>query len=146
MHRRHFVTAAGLLIGSALDRGKAIAATLQSSSDKVVPRLLKAFVSLPGNKSAQIDVDIPRHSWRIAHEPDALLFCGSCFKTFVLATYLQEVEAGHFSESEQIDINDAIRSVGGQVFDLLTGTAPARIVLEAMIAHSDNTATDAAMS
>jgi hypothetical protein len=64
----------------------------------------------------------------LVHAPsDAPLFCGSCFKTFfktfVLATYLQEVEAGHLSESEQINIDDGIRSIGGEVFDLLTGTA-----------------------
>jgi beta-lactamase class A len=87
----------------------------------------------------------------LVHAPsDAPLFCGSCFKTFfktfVLATYLQEVEAGHLSESEQINIDDGIRSIGGEVFDFLTGTTSARIVLEARIAHSDNTATDAAMS
>jgi beta-lactamase class A len=145
MHRRHFFTAAGLLIVSALGRGKANATVLRSGRDKVAPRLLKAFLSLPGEKSAQIDVDAPRHPWRIAHEPDALLFCGSCFKTFVLTTFLQEVEAGRLSESDQIDINDDIRSVGGGVFDFLTGTASARTVLEAMISHSDNTATDAAM-
>lgn len=73
------------------------------------------------------------------------MFCGSCFKTFVLTTYLREVEAGRLSLDEQLTIDDAIRSTGANVFDRLTGTAPARIVLEAMIAHSDNTATDVAM-
>jgi hypothetical protein len=146
MLRRNFITAAGLLIGSSLTGREAIAEAPQSGRDKVAARLLKAFLSLPGKKSAQIDVDAPRHPWRIAHDPEALLFCGSCFKTFVLTAYLQEVEAGLLSESEQIDINDGIRSVGGGVFEFLTGTAAARTVLEAMIAHSDNTATDAAMS
>ena len=146
MHRRHFISAVGLLIGSALGRRKADATALRNGRDRVAPRLLKAFLSLPGEKSAQIDVDAPRHPWRIAHEPEVLLFCGSCFKTFVLTTFLQEVEAGRLSESDQIDINDDIRSVGGGVFDFLTGTASARTVLEAMISHSDNTATDAAMS
>jgi beta-lactamase class A len=146
MHRRHFITASGLLLAASLDHGKAIAATPPNGNDKGAPQLLKGFLSLPGTKSVQIDVDAPRHSSRIAHDPDAPLFCGSCFKTFVLATYLQEVEAGHLSESEQIHIDDNIRSIGGEVFDFLTGTTSARIVLEAMIAHSDNTATDAAMS
>ena len=93
----------------------------------------------------QIDIDAPGNVWRVEHAADAPLFCGSCFKTFVLATYLQEVEADRLSLSEQLAIDDAIRSTGGNVFDHLTGTAPARIVLEAMIAHSDNTATDVAM-
>jgi beta-lactamase class A len=146
MHRRHFMAASGLLLSASVGRGQAIAAAPPSGNDKVAPQLLKGFLSLPGTKSAQIDVDAPRHSRRIAHDPDAPLFCGSCFKTFVLATYLQEVEAGHLSESEQVNIDDNIRSIGGEVFDSLTGTTSARIVLEAMIAHSDNTATDAAMA
>src|SRR5262249_18046962 len=59
--------------------------------------------------------------------------------------YLKEVEAGRLSESEQLAIDDSVRSVGGEVFEHLTGTTPAQIVLEAMIAHSDNTATDVAL-
>ena len=63
----------------------------------------------------------------------------------MLAAYLQEIEAGRLSGAEQLDINDGVRSVGGGVFDHLSGTTTARNVLEAMIAHSDNTATDVAM-
>ena len=73
------------------------------------------------------------------------LFCGSAFKTFVLATYLKEVEAECLSELEQLVIDDSIRSVGGGGFEHLSGTTEARNVLEAMIAHSDNTATDVAL-
>jgi beta-lactamase class A len=145
MHRRYLITASASLLAASLDCENAIAAP-PDGNDKIAPQLLEGFLSLPGTKSAQIDIDAPRHSSRIAHDPDALLFCGSCFKTFVLATYLQEVEAGHLSESEQINIDDGIRSIGGEVFDFLTGTTSASIVLEAMIAHSDNTATDAAMA
>ncbi len=107
--------------------------------------LLDAYRALPGRKSLQIDVDIPGRPWGVAEAADDALFCGSCFKTFVLAAYLQEVEGGRLTLTEQLPIDDAIRSVGGGVFDSLTGTVPARSVLEAMIAHSDNTATDATM-
>ncbi len=110
-----------------------------------IPSLLDGFLALPGSKAAQIDVDERGKPWRVQHAADAALFCGSCFKTFVLATYLSEVEAGRLALDEQLAIDDQIRSTGGAVFEHLTGTAPARIVLEAMIAHSDNTATDVAM-
>ena len=143
MHRRQLI-AAGLVLGPLLGNREVLAAAAEIGPEPAAS--LAPFLSLPGKKSAQIDVDGPRHSWRIAHESDALLFCGSCFKTFVLTTFLQEVEAGRLSESSQIDINDDIRSAGGGVFDFLTGRASARTVLEAMIAHSDNTATDAIMS
>jgi beta-lactamase class A len=42
-------------------------------------------------------------------------------------------------------IDDSVRSLSSPVFLKLSGTTPAVSVLEAMIAHSDNTATDVAM-
>jgi beta-lactamase class A len=139
---RRQLVAMGLALG-------AVAASSREASAQTEPRpvagLLDRFLALPGDKAAQIDVDIPQAPWRVGHAADTALFCGSCFKTFVLAAYLREVEAGRLSLDEQLRIDDDIRSVGGNVFDHLTGTAPARIVLEAMIAHSDNTATDVAM-
>jgi beta-lactamase class A len=135
---------AGLVAGSSIGMS-VTAAAAADPGDAVPPGLLDGFLGLPGNKGVQIDVDDPRHAWQAGHAAEAPLFCGSCFKTFVLAAYLQEVEAGRLSLSEQLIIDDGVRSVGGGVFDHLTGTAPARVVLEAMIAHSDNTATDVAM-
>jgi beta-lactamase class A len=140
--RRQFM-GLGLALGSAAALPGAASAQRMTSAP--IRGLLDGLLALPGTKAAQIDVDDARRSWRAAHAADAALFCGSCFKTFVLATYLKEVEAGRLSLGEQLAIDDGIRSTGGNVFDHLTGTAPARIVLEAMIAHSDNTATDVAM-
>jgi beta-lactamase class A len=120
-------------------------ALAQKRASGPIPGLLDRFVALPGTKAAQVDVGDGAKAWRVAHAADAALFCGSCFKTFVLATYLREVEADRLSLDEQLTIDDKVRSTGGAVFEHLTGTTPARIVLEAMIAHSDNTATDVAM-
>ena len=53
------------------------------------------------------------------------------------------VEAGRLSD-EPLAIDDSVRMVGSPVFLDLAGTTQARSVLEAMIAHSDNTATDLA--
>ena len=78
-------------------------------------------------------------------DPDAELFVGSCFKTFVLTTYLQEVEAGRLVETEQLAVDDGVRSFSSPVLEHLTGTTQARSALEAMIAHSDNTGTDMAL-
>ena len=71
------------------------------------------------------------------------LFVGSAIKTFILAQYLRDVEAGRLAENAQMTIDDSVRSLSSPVFLKLTGTTPAVSVLEAMIAHSDNTATDA---
>ncbi|MBV6307173.1 class A beta-lactamase-related serine hydrolase [Candidimonas humi] len=74
---------------------------------------------------------------------DKPLFVGSAVKTFMLGQYLKEVEAGRLSESTQLDVGPAIWSPGSPVFMHLQGTTAATSLLEAMIAHSDNTATDA---
>ena len=145
MHRRQFLAASGLAAAALSRPVTVLAAEQQTGGDKISKGLLDAFMALPGSKSAQIDIDRQHGLRSVAYQPDSPLFCGSCFKTFVLTTYLQGVEAGTLSESEQLPINDSIRSVGGGVFEFLTGTASARTVLEAMIAHSDNTATDVAM-
>lgn len=110
-----------------------------------IPHLLEGFLAQPGTKSAHVDVDTAESPWRATFQPHEPLFCGSCFKTFVLAAYLQEVEAGRADENEQLAIDDDVRSPGGSVFENLNGTTAARNVLEAMIAHSNNTATDVAM-
>jgi beta-lactamase class A len=144
MKRRRFMLLTGA--AAAASWGAAPPALGETPAAVLDPDLLARFLALPGKKGVQIDVDAPGNFWSVQHESDAPLFCGSCFKTFVLATYLQEVEAGRLDLSEQLAIDDGIRSVGGNVLDRLTGTAPARIVLEAMIAHSDNTATDVAMA
>jgi beta-lactamase class A len=141
--RREFLALAGALAGAAAVAPTRVdAAPIDSGG---IPGLLDDFLALPGNKSAQLDVDAVTEPWRVTHDPDVPLFCGSAFKTFVLATYLKEVEAERLSESEQLVIDDSIRSVGGGVFEHLSGTTEARNVLEAMIAHSDNTATDVAL-
>ena len=107
---------------------------------------LTQFTALPGVTSYVVDVPRQSSPWRAEHNPHASIFVGSAIKTFILATFLREMEAGRLSEDEQWAIDDSIRSPSSPSFLHLTGTAPARTILEAMIAHSDNTATDAALS
>jgi beta-lactamase class A len=71
---------------------------------------------------------------------------GSAVKTFILAQYLRDVEEGRLTEDKQLAIDDTVRSLSSPVFLHLSGTTPAVSVLEAMITHSDNTATDIAMA
>jgi beta-lactamase class A len=114
--------------------------------DADVAAAVARFATLPANASCLVEADHPERPWKASHVPDALLFVGSAVKTFILAQYLRDVEAGRLSEDEQKSIDDAVRSPGSPVFLNLTGTTPARSVLEAMIAHSDNTATDVALA
>jgi len=144
MHRRRFLTSAASA-ASALTVAPLSARAADESETHALPHLLDTFIALPGSKSAQVDVGETANPWRVTFKPDAELFCGSCFKTFVLTRYLQEVEAGNLDELEQLPLDDGVRSLVSPVFGNLTGTTEARSALEAMIAHSDNTATDMAL-
>ena len=103
---------------------------------------LRRFLALPGTKSYLIHVGQGGALRRIAHQPRLFLFTASAYKTFVLGQYLRDVEAGRLSEDDPLAIDDSVRMIGSPVFQALAGIAAAGPVLEAMIAHSDNTATD----
>ncbi len=106
---------------------------------------LRRFRALPGTKAYLVQAGIGGSVARLAHQPEAVLFIASAFKTFVLGQYLRDVESGRLSEDEALAIDDGVRNFGSPVFIDLAGATPARSVLEAMITHSDNLATDAAM-
>lgn len=139
MRRRTFVLAASTMVT------RAAAQTGAAPGDPALQAALQRFTLLPGEKSLLVEAADPGGAWRMAFQPDLPLFVGSAFKTFVLATWLQEVEAGRRRLEEQVTIDDGIRSLVSPVLEHLSGTTEARAVLEAMISHSDNTATDAAM-
>ncbi len=103
---------------------------------------LRWFKSFPGTTSFRIDIG---HHELVSDKASTQFFVASAIKTFVLAQYLRDVESGGLSEDEQLPVNDSVRMSGSPVFVELTGTTPARSTLEAMITHSDNTATDIAL-
>jgi len=106
---------------------------------------LAHFAALPGSASALVEAG-DGSRLRLEHRPDELLFVGSAIKTFVLAAFLREVEAGRLSEDAPMTVDDGVRTPGSPVLLGLSGTLPARSVLEAMITHSDNIATDLALA
>src|SRR4051794_12078347 len=105
---------------------------------------LQRFLALPGTKSYLIHKGEGGSLGRIAHQPNLFLFVASAYKTFVLGQYLRDIEARLLSEDEPLAIDDSVRMIGSPVFLKLAGTTTARSVLEGMITHSDNTATDIA--
>ena len=128
------------------------AATLNSShgrslDDSELERALRTFgARSPDSASASIVIEDGLNTVRHSVNADLPLFVGSAIKTFILAQYLKEVEAGHLSEEAQLDVGPKVWSPSSPVLIHLQGTTTARSVLEAMIAHSDNTATDIALN
>jgi beta-lactamase class A len=102
---------------------------------------LRRFKAFPGTTTFRIDID--RHEL-VSDGAGTQLFVASAIKTFVLCQYLRDVESGRLSEDEQLPVDDGVRAAASPVLLELTGTTPARSILEAMITHSDNTATDVA--
>jgi beta-lactamase class A len=138
MHRRSFGTLAlATLAGVTAARP---ASAEKASSD--LETQLQRFKGFPGTTSFRIDVGDDTVA---AESPESQLFVASVIKTFIVCQYLRDAEAGRLSEDEQLPVNDSVRCVDSPVFLNLTGTTWARSILEAAIAHSDNTATDIAL-
>ena len=120
-------------------------ASFAATAPPAVLEGVKNFAALSAKTSCLVVCESPHAQWQAGSEPDAVLFVGSAVKTFILAQTLVSAESGRFSEDDQWVIDDAVRSPVSPVFLNLSGTTQARSVLEAMIAHSDNTATDVAL-
>ena len=105
---------------------------------------IERYLALPGTPSFQVNVGINGAELRLEHHASRPQFVVSAYKTFILAAFLRAAEMGRLSEQQPVTIDDAVRTLGSPVFLDLTGKTPAVSVLEAMMSHSDNTATDAA--
>jgi beta-lactamase class A len=149
LHRRKV---AALALFSLTAPALASSARAQGASKDIkdVERAIDRFSKLPVT-SASCLVAVDRQ-WSRGYKQSDTLFVGSAVKTFILAQYLRGVEAAHLTEAQPLAIDDSVRSPSSPVFGdnntngVLAGKTAARNVLEAMIAHSDNTATDAALA
>jgi beta-lactamase class A len=140
------------LFGWTAVAGAALAAPAILSTDAeaardtgAIDKALRGFDTLPGNVAYRINVGRGGRRFTAGKKASGTLFVGSAIKTFILARYLKDVENGRLSLTEQLKVNNAVRSLSSSVFLDMTGTTPATSVLEAMITHSDNTATDIAI-
>jgi beta-lactamase class A len=126
------LAAPGVVSAQARDPGPAVKAAIDR------------FAELPG-ASCLVIADT-KEPWTAAYKASERRFVGSALKTFILARYLRDVEEDKRTLAEQLAVNDRHRTLNSPVFLELTGTTTATSVLEAMITHSDNTATDIAMA
>ncbi|WP_454917568.1 serine hydrolase [Xanthobacter sediminis] len=148
MDRRAFLGWTGLT-GAALAAPAVLATEAAAAPNTAaIERALRGFSKLPGDVAYMIRVSRfgRRPAWETSRSPKARMFVGSAIKTFILTRFLQDVESGRLDEAQPLAVNDTFRNVGSPVFLDMTGKTPGSSVLEAMISHSDNTATDIALS
>lgn len=109
----------------------------------------RAFEDLPGRKG--LSVWAPRSG----RAPEFLaelhgnerLFTASSNKAFILCERLRQLQGPGIKErltNHGLTLNDSVWSIGSTVFNppYLSGLVSERTAMEAMITHSDNTATD----
>jgi beta-lactamase class A len=105
-------------------------------------QILDLFQSLPGKTAVKLKTVNQNQVWDVSLAPELPLFCGSAFKVYVLTVFLRQMEQGKVSLTDVLRVDDQVRVLSSPVFETLTGETTALIALEAMIMHSDNTATD----
>ncbi|MGY6530214.1 MAG: serine hydrolase [Cyanobacterium sp.] len=109
-------------------------------------KIIDLFSHLPGEKAINILIVKNDLSEEVSLNSTMPLFCGSSFKVYVLTEFLRQMEMGEVSLNDQILIDDSIRTLSSPVFSDLSGKTTASVALEAMMMHSDNTATDALLN
>ena len=140
LHRR---TLAALAVSTLANPAIVSRAEVREPS-RAVTDAIAGFAKLPG--ASCLVIAEMKDPWKADYEPGARRFVGSALKTFILARYLRDVEEDKRKLDEQLAVNDTARTLNSPVFLNLNGTTTATSVLEAMITHSDNTATDIAMA
>jgi len=111
--------------------------------------IVALFKSLPGEVSFKIYAPAVngKPGFLVASNSAKAMFCGSAFKSFVLCEILRQADSttvGQTISSQQLTLDAGVWSADSSVFNPpnLIGKVSLRTALEAMISHSDNTATD----
>ena len=129
------------------------------AQDGLSQEMIEAFKVLPGLKGLKLwaPPDAGRPGWSVSMNPDRQFFIASVFKGFALAECLRLEEESLDPRSDTplaaqlnvrlaqpLQLDETVFSPSAPVFNPphLTGEVTLRTALEAMIAHSDNTATD----
>ena len=115
--------------------------------------VIAPFRALPGRKAVKFwsPGKSRKREFLATLNPRLRLFCGSSFKAFVLCEVLRQLDApgvGRQLEEQGLALDESVWSPSSPVFNppKLSGEVSLRTTLEAMISHSDNTATDMALN
>jgi beta-lactamase class A len=138
---------------AALAAAPLIRTTTASAATVTPPDSIRGlFADLPGDVAAKIVAPAARGRPGLAVEFNASkrLFVGSAIKTFVLCEALRQADSPAVTKTitgRQLALNETVWSPDAPSFNppYLTGQVSERTTLEAMITHSDNTATDMAL-
>ncbi|MGF6345317.1 serine hydrolase [Variovorax sp. W2I14] len=129
--------------------GSSSFSSFAQTAPTAVSQAINDFAAMgPDTSGALVRADVPIAPWSTGQGTERKLFAASAVKTFILAQFLRGAEAAGSSIglSTRCEVSDAQRSISSSVLGGLTGTSNYGNVLDAMIARSDNTATDIAMA
>ncbi len=146
--RREFVR--GAAGAAALGIIPALEPVTTEAKQSATPQgILALFKSLPGDVAVKIYAPATNGKPEFLVESNAakVLFVGSAFKSFVLCEALRQADAPDVSRTiatQQLTLDASVWSFDSASFNPpnLIGKVSERTALEAMILHSDNTATD----
>ncbi|MEJ7607887.1 MAG: serine hydrolase [Bryobacteraceae bacterium] len=150
--RRSFLS--NILAGTVIP---AIEASAQSSPQRsatgryrdLQDEIAELFTRLPGRKAVKFlaPATYNGREFRFDMNSSERLFVGSAIKAFVLCERLRQLDGPDIVQKlteKQLDLNASVWSADSQTFNPpnLAGKVTERTTMEAMILHSDNTATD----
>jgi len=146
LSRRRFLTGATVTLGAA---PLAVPLTAAASRAGVEDRVRRLFSRLPGDVAVKIVAPASGgdRGLRVKINSSKMLFVGSAIKTFVLCEALRQADSADVVQTisqTQLALDASVWNADSATFNPpnLTGMVSERTALEAMILHSDNTATD----
>lgn len=152
-HRRSFLGAAAGLAFAGTPLSSAEEAVVDAAGARHYPDLadeiLDLFSALPDRKALKIWVPAVRHrpAFLVQLNSSQRMFAASTNKAFILCARLQQLDSPSIQQRIaecDIDLDENIWSPGSEIFNppALAGLVSERTAMEAMVSHSDNTATD----
>ncbi len=128
---------------------KSTSRTAAAPYHRLTSEVIKLFRNVPGTTSLKIWAPATNagHELLIEHNAAQRLFVGSAIKAFVLCERLRQLDSADVVKKisqNQLKLDASVWSLDSKVFNPpnLTGVVGERTAMEAMIMHSDNTATD----